>query len=79
VDVIWKNHKCFHDKGVPFYDLVKGRLEASDIIWQRKNFNSLVRHDSEEIRTSLLIKTAIFAHVFLGMVDPLRLIHPTRS
>jgi hypothetical protein len=79
VDVIWKNHKCFHDKGVPFHDLVKGRLEASDIIWKRKNFNSLVRHDSEEIRTSRLIKTAIFTHVFLGMVDPLRLIHPTRS
>ena len=66
VDMIRKNHKCLHDKGVSFHDLVKSRLEASDIIWQRKNFNSLVRHDGKEIRTSRLIKTTIFAHVFWG-------------
>jgi hypothetical protein len=64
--MIRKNHKCLHDKGVSFYDLVKSRLEASDILWQRKNFNSLVRHDGKEIRTSRLIKAAIFAHVFFG-------------
>ena len=66
VDMIRKNHKCFHDEGVSFHDLVKSRLEANDIIRQRKNFNSLVRHDGKEIRTSRLIKTTIFAHVFLG-------------
>ena len=58
----WRLIKSYFSGG--FNHMMNKRGEKG--IWQRKNLNSLVSNDGKEIRTSWLIQTAIFAHVFWG-------------